>query len=119
MKSFLKRTIAKFKYSFQGLVHGLSYDKSIQIQGCIGLAVVLFCLFLSLKGYEWVLILSMILLVLAAEFINSTVEALCDKLYPTYHKEAKKIKDYAAAAVLLISMIAALVAILVIGGKLF
>lgn len=118
MKLFLKRAVAKFKYSFQGLFHGLSHDKSIRLQGCIALAVVLFCLPLSLKSYEWVLILSVILLVLSAEFINSAVEALCDKLYPGYHKEAKKIKDYTAAAVLLISMIAALVGILVIGGKL-
>lgn len=119
MKSFLKRSIAKFRYAFEGLGHGLLHDRSIRIQAVIGASVIVLCLPLSLYPYEWVLILSMILLVLAAEFMNSAVEALCDKIYPDYHIQAKKIKDYAAAAVLLISMIAALVGILVIGGKLF
>ncbi len=119
MKSFLKRSAAKFKYSFEGLFHGLYHDKSIRLQGLIALVVIAACLTLSLKLYEWILVLAMILLVLAAEFINSTIEALCDKLYPDYHAEAKKIKDYAAAAVLLISLLAAIVGIAVIGGKLF
>ena len=119
MKSFLKRSIAKFQYAFQGLRHGLGKDRSIQTQAMIGAVVIIGCIPFSLYIYEWILILSMILLVLAAEFLNSAIETLCDKLYPEYHPEAKKTKDYAAAAVLLISMIAAVIGIYVIGGKLF
>lgn len=119
MKSFLKRIIAKFQYAFQGLGHGLFHDRSIRTQAIIAAFVLALCAFLPLYIYEWVIILSVILLVIAAEFINSAAEALCDKLYPHYHKQAKMIKDYAAAAVLLISMLAAIVGIYVIGGKLF
>lgn len=119
MKSFLKKSIVKFTYALQGVKHGLLHDKSIRIQAVIGGFVVLVCLLLSLSFYEWIMILSMILLVLGAEFMNSAMEELCDRLYPEYDIRAKKIKDYSAAAVLFISGIAALVGIAVIGGKLF
>ena len=80
--------------------------------------VICVCLCLSLSLVEWLAVLAMILLVLSAEFINSALEELCDSCYPQYDVRAKKIKDYSAAAVLLISVLAALVGIYVIGGKL-
>lgn len=119
MKSFLKKYVHKFRYAFQGLFHGLCYDHSILLQALIGAVVIVWCLFLSLSWLEWTIILSMILLVLAAEFVNSTIEELCDVLFPAYDPRAKKIKDYAAAAVLLISGIAAMSGLYIIGGALW
>lgn len=119
MISFLKKHLVKFKYAFAGLLHGLFRDKSIALQALIGICVLIVCLFLSLSIVEWICICIMILLVLAVEFINSAIEHIVDFISPQYHKQAKIIKDYAAAAVLLISMIAALVGLYIIGGHLF
>lgn len=118
MKSFLKKYINKFSYAFQGLSDGILHDTSIRLQAGIGGLVVVICALLHLNWMEWTIILSMILLVIAAEFINSTLEELCDAIFPQYDLRAKKIKDYAAAAVLLISILAAVVGLYVIGGRL-
>lgn len=118
MKSFLKKYIHKFQYAFQGLFHGILFDQSIRLQAWIALIVIVFCLFLSLTWVQWTIIISMILMVLAAEFVNSTIEEICDVLFPSYDRRVKKIKDYAAAAVLLLSMLAAVVGLYVIGGTL-
>ena len=119
MKSFLKKYINKFKYAFDGLYAGLRHDRSIALQGLIALAVIAVCGWLRLSWLELMVIIAMILLVLGAEFINSAMEELCDALYPEYDVRAKKIKDYAAAAVLLFAILAAVVGLTVIGGKLF
>lgn len=119
MRSFLKKYVNKFRYAFQGLFHGLFHDSSIRLQALIGGTVILGCLFFQLNWLEWTIILAMILLVIAAEFINSTLEELCDVLFPVYDVRAKKIKDYAAAAVLLLGLLAAIVGIYIIGGKLW
>lgn len=118
MKSFPKRFINKFRYAFAGLLDGILHDKSISLQALLALVVICVCAFLSLTIVEWVMILAMILLVLAAEFINSCVEEIVDMVCPDYDERAKRIKDYAAASVLLISALAALVGLYILGGKL-
>lgn len=117
MKSYLKKYVDKFHHAFCGLLHGLRHDRSIALQFFNGTCVILVCSFLKLNGGEWVIIMAMILMVIAAEFINSALEECCDKLFPQYDERAKKIKDYSAAAVLLLSGLAALVGLYVIGGK--
>ncbi len=119
MKSFLKRYVDKFAHAICGLFHGLWHDRSITLQFFNGICVILICACLRLRPHEWVIIMAMILMVISAEFINSALEECCDKLFPQYDERAKKIKDYSAAAVLLLSILAALVGIYVIGGKLW
>lgn len=68
---------------------------------------------------EWALIFIVIGSVIALEFVNSALEEVVDMVCPQYHKSAKKIKDYAAAAVLLMSIVAAIVGVIIIGGKLW
>lgn len=119
MKSFLKKYVDKFAYAFDGLSHGLRHDRSIRLQFCIGAGVLFVSAILKLNAKEWVIITAMILLVISAEFMNSALEECCDQLFPQYDVKAKKIKDYSAAAVLLVSILAAFVGIYVIGGKLF
>ena len=46
-------------------------------------------------------------------------ETIVDMVSPQYSEGAKKAKDYAAAAVLVMSLAAAAVGIVIIGGKLF
>lgn len=119
MKSFLKKYVHKFKYAIAGLFDGILHDHSIALQATLGLLVIIVCAFLSLSWYEWVIILAMILLVLSAEFINSCIEGIVDIICISYDERAKRIKDYGAAMVLLISLLAAIVGLTIIGGKLF
>lgn len=116
MKSCLKNFVRKFYYAFAGLVHGICRDHSIRLQACLGVVVIVVSLFLSLSLFEWLWIVGMILLVLAAEFVNSCIEQIVDVLFPSIHPTAKTIKDYAAAFVFLISMLAAMVGIYILGG---
>lgn len=116
MKSFLKKFVRKFYFAFAGLFHGVTQDHSIRLQAILGLIVVIVSLFLSLSLVEWLWIIAMVLLVLAAEFVNSCIEKIVDVLFPLYDPTAKTIKDYAAAFVLLTSMLAAMVGMYIIGG---
>lgn len=119
MISFLKRYLRKFSFAFAGLFHGICHDNSILLQCIIGCIVLIGCLFFHLSQWEWSLIIIAIALVIALEFVNSAIETLVDMVCPEYHESAKKIKDYAAAAVLIVSIAAAMIGILIIGGKLW
>lgn len=119
MISFLKKYRDKFRYAFAGLFDGARHDRSIQNQLLIAILVVVVCCFLPLTTMEWMLIIVMIGLVITMEYLNSAIEQIVDVICPTYDIRAKKIKDYAAAAVLVISICAAIVGIFIIGGNLW
>ena len=119
MISFLKKYALKFRYAFAGLFHGITHDHSIALQCILAVLVMVVCCFLKLSKMEWICIVVMIALVIAFEFMNSAIETIVDFVCPQYHESAKKIKDYAAAAVLVVSISAAVVGVIIIGGKLW
>lgn len=119
MISFLNKCKKKFQYAFAGLWDGMFHDQSIILQFLLAFIVLIVCACLSLTRMEWVIIIFAIGFVLALEFINSAIEEMVDMVCPQWDVRAKKIKDYAAAAVLIASLTAAFAGICVIGGKIF
>ena len=113
MKLLLVKILDKFKYAIQGLMDGLCKDKSIQIQWFFAICVFIISFLFPLTKGEWITILSLCFMVLACEYINSAIEALVDLASPEYHPLAKKCKDYAAASVLLISIVAAIIGLMI------
>lgn len=75
-------------------------------------AVVVFCLglYLEFNRYEWLFIALAIALVFITEMINTSIELLCDLVMPYQNKNAGKLKDIAAGAVLISVAFALIVA---------
>lgn len=65
---------------------------------------------LKIQASEWALILFAIVLVLGAEIGNTAIENICNFISPTSDPRIKKIKDIAAAWVLLSALLALLIA---------
>ena len=74
---------------------------------------------MNLSAEEWIVIAFAIGLVLAAEAINSSIEALADLVSPEYNEAIKRTKDLAAGAVLILAITAAIVGLIVFIPKLF
>lgn len=109
MKLLIDKIIHKFKYAFIGLWNGCTKDHSIQIQWIIAMMVIIVSFFFPLTKLEWMMVLLCCFLVIALEYLNSAIEAIVDLASPQYHPLAKKCKDYAAAGVLVISIVAAMI----------
>ena len=62
---------------------------------------------------EWVAVWLAIGGVLAAEALNSSIEALADVVSPGYNEAIKRVKDLAAGAVLLLALAAAIVGLII------
>ena len=117
MKSFVNRLAAKFRYAFEGLFHGICHDSSIRIQCGFALLAAAAGILFRFTVMEWMILILVIALVIAMEFVNSSIERLCDLSAPHINEASKRIKDYAAAAVLIVSIGALLVGLVIIGGK--
>lgn len=114
MISFLK----SFRYAFKGIILGFS-GRNFRVQFVAAMLAVTAGLYFGITMLEWSLVVISIVMVLAAELLNTGLERLCDKLHPEMHPEIGAVKDMAAGAVLLLSMGAAIVGVLIFGWRIF
>lgn len=105
-------------YAWDGIRAAYRLEHSFRVQTWAAGAVVLLLVALRPGLLWWALVGVMIVLVLAAELINTTLEHLIDHLHPERHPRIKIVKDCAAGAVLLLSLGAVWVAVLMILSEL-
>jgi diacylglycerol kinase (ATP) len=103
--------VSSFRYAFAGLRYLLWTQRNAKIHTAIGLAVVGLGFALGIDRYEWLVLILTIAMVLAAEGVNTAVEAAVDLASPGYHPLAKIAKDVGAGTVLLTAIAAVIVGI--------
>jgi len=109
--------IRGFKYAFRGLWWLIREEHNSWIHLAIIIILIPLCFLLRLSLIEWTLIVICIGLVLAMELINSAIERLADKISPQRDTEIGKIKDIAAAAVLISAIATAIVGLIILVPK--
>lgn len=109
----------RFKYAFQGLFYAFTYDRSIRLQGIFGLIVIVFGFIFHCSIEEWMMLISAIGFVWFSEIMNSCIERCVDYISLEHNEQAKHIKDMAAGAVFIISVLAACIGLDVFLPKLF
>lgn len=104
--------LASFRYAAAGVRYLLWTQRNAKIHTAIGLAAAGLGLALGIDRYEWLALLITITIVLAAEGVNTAVEAAVDLAAPGYHPLAKIAKDVGAGTVLLTAIAAVLIGML-------
>ena len=101
-----------FRYAFAGLRYLLWTQRNAKIHTAIGIAAVALGFVLNIDRYEWLTLTLTIAIVLAAEGVNTAIEAVVDLASPSYHPLAKIAKDVGAGTVLLTAVAAVIVGML-------
>lgn len=109
---------SKFADAFRGLKFGIRGHSSFAVHFFFTAIVLMAAGILRCSALEWCLLLAAIGLVLTAELFNSAVETLFRELDETTRDRAWPCLDIAAAAVLLASIVAAIIGLLVFGQRL-
>ena len=115
----LRRRIKSFQFAFKGLKDLVISQPNARIHLIAIVIVTTVGLYIGLARSEWLLIILLFGLVLGTEALNTSLEYLTDLVSPDYHPLAGKAKDAAAAAVLLISLTAAVIGILIFLPKIY
>ncbi len=92
---------ASFRYAFAGLWYCFRTQRNFRIHVAIATLGAILGVLLGLSWAEWAVFTAMVVLVLAAEMVNTMVESLVDLVTTEYHPLAKIAKDAAAGVVLL------------------
>lgn len=113
--NFLK----SLSHAWDGVCYTIRTQRNARVHLAFGMLVTFLGVWLKLDFISFALLLLTIGAVLAAETINTTVEAIVDLLSPEFHDQAKIAKDVAAGAVLIVSLTAIFVGLFVLGPPLW
>jgi diacylglycerol kinase len=91
----------RFKYAINGLISAFKTEVNLRIHVLTALVACAAGFYFELSSVEWAIIILCIVLVISFELINTAIEELCNLVHPEQHPIIKKVKDIAAAAVLL------------------
>lgn len=106
-------------YAMRGVRVVFRLEKNFRIQVFCFFAVLVVASFLDVFPWEFAAIVLVGTAVLVLECINSAVERLLDLMKPRLHAYVQDIKDIMAAAVLLVSLAAAVIGATILGPYLF
>jgi diacylglycerol kinase (ATP) len=106
-KSGLKRILAASSYTVQGLHTAWRIEHAFRQELLVFVLGVIFAFVLPVSGFERLVLIGVLLLVLIIELINSAIEAVVDRISLERHPLSKNAKDFGSAAVGLTVLLAA------------
>lgn len=102
-----------FKHAIDGLIWAIKHERNLKIHFIAALIVCLTGFYLDISTSHWIVLILCIGMVISAELLNTAIEKTLDLLHPEISEKVKIIKDISAGAVLILSIIAAIVGCLV------
>ncbi len=103
------QAVKSIGYAWKGLKYVFVHEQNFRIQVIIGVCVAIVTWYFPLSTIETVLIIGLILGVFILEIFNSVVEKFVDIVKPRLTYQVKLVKDMMAAAVLILSLGAAII----------
>jgi undecaprenol kinase len=94
----------RVRFAVSGIRAALRTENSFRIHLLVALSVLAILVWRHPVMMWWAIITLTMMVVLAAELVNTAVEHLADHLHPDQHPRIKIVKDCAAAAVLIASI---------------
>lgn len=115
----LRKRLNSFRFAFNGICLLITREHNAWIHCFAAACVITAGITIGLTATEWIAITFAIGMVLAAEAVNSSIEALADLVSPGYNEAIKRTKDLAAGAVLILAIAAAIIGLIIFIPKLF
>ena len=97
----MKRLWSALFYSLDGLAAAFRHEEAFRIEVLLSLILVPLALHMHVSAVAKALMIGSIALVLIAELVNSSIEAITDRISLENHVLAKRAKDMGSAAVML------------------
>ena len=113
----ISQRFKSFKYALEGIRTLFREEHNARIHAIAALVAIVLGFVLKISGNEWIALVIVMGLVFICELFNTSLEALADFVSPEKHPQIKKVKDLAAAAVLISALTAFITGIILIIPK--
>jgi len=109
----IQARLKSFVYAFEGIKAFLKYEPQALIHLIAANVVIIGGFYFKINTNEWIAVIFAIGIVVVSEMLNTAIEKLTDMVSPEIHPNAKVVKDIAAGAVLMASIVAAVIGVIV------
>ena len=103
------RLLNALRYSARGLGFAFAHEAAFRQECALAIVLIPLACWLPVTPVERVLLIGVVLLLLVVELLNSTIEAVVDRVSLEHHPLSGRAKDLGSAAVLLMLLCLALV----------
>ena len=107
-KSGLKRIFSAFFNSMNGFRIAWRFEHAFRQELVVAIPGIIVAVLLPVTVLERVALISVLVLMLITELVNSAIEAVVDRISLDHHELSKNAKDLGSAAVMLALMLALL-----------
>ena len=112
-KFSIKERLKSFTFAFAGLKILMLEEHNAYLHVAATFLVIATGFYFRISSTEWMAILLCIGSVFSFELINTSIEALADHITPEKHGNIKRVKDLAAASVLVSALVAVVIAMII------
>lgn len=98
------RYLRSIRFAINGLLYALRTERNVQIWLGVAVLTFLFSIWMEASQTELLIILLWISLIGTAEYLNTSIEKLSDRVTLEYDEEIKRVKDIAAGATFVASI---------------
>ena len=116
-KQEYKKLINSFKYAIEGFISSFKTERNMKIHVLAMIIVIALGLTLKVSAMEWFICILAIVIVLSGELFNTAIETVVDMVSPEKNEKAKLAKDISAAAVLVLTIGAAIIGLIIFVPK--
>ena len=113
-----KKLVDSFNSAINGIINTVRTERNMKIHLVADILVLIACFFFDISKMEFLILAITITMVMAAEVVNTAIEAVVDMSTNYYHPLAKIAKNAAAGAVLITAINAVIVGYVIFWDKL-
>ena len=95
----LTRILNAFGYSMKGMRAAIQHESAFRQEAALFVILLPAALWLGQGWLQYILLIGSLLLVLIVELLNSSIEAVVDRISDEHHELAGRAKDMGSAAV--------------------
>ena len=109
----------KLQNAFNGVKIGFWEENNIRNQVLIFFLVLSASLYFRISKIEFLVLILTSAIVFLAEYLNTSIENLCDHVTTEEHYQIKRVKDISAGSVFIVATLALLVGIIIFSPYLY
>lgn len=98
------RYLRSIRFAVNGLFYALRTERNVQIWLGVAVLTFLFSIWMEISQTEFLIILLWMSLIGTAEYLNTSIEKLSDRVTLEYDEQIRRVKDIAAGATFLASI---------------
>lgn len=110
----LRKWIHSANHAIEGILHAAKTQRHMRYHFYAAILILIVSFSIGISWSEVVILITLSIIVLSVEMLNSALETITDILFREYDEKAKRIKDMAAGAVLITAIGAAVIGFVIL-----